>query len=191
MNIDWPELSKLLVAFIGGLITAYFTHFLSNYREKRKLAREEKRELRQIKVVGDIEIIGGPDPLPSDLQIVITAINIGFRPITIANAGLILEDDKGRTISQFGVSSNHVPWPSLPKTIGDGEAVKLYLDLALALRFTEEIKKLSHAELPDSSISSVFVKDVEGIEYTVKLPPDKKSIINAVISGEFPAHLND
>ena len=189
MNVDWAEFSKLLMVFIGGVFTAYITHLLSSLREKKKHLRDEKRDLRQIKIVGDVEIIGGPVPLPYVMQLVITAINIGYRPITIANAGVILTDDNGRTISQFGVSSDHIPWPSLPKTLGDGEALKFYMNLALVLKLAKEINKLSNTEWPDSSISSVFIKDAEGTEYTAEIPPDKMLMIKSVTSGEFPASM--
>ena len=191
MNLDWPEFSKLLVVFMSGVISTYIAHLLSSYREKKKNVREEKRETRQVKVIADIEIIAGPKPLPAAMQIVVTAVNVGYRPITIVNAGLILEGNEGRTISHFGISSNHVPWPSLPKTISDGEAIKFYMDLSWALRFVEEFRKISDGELLDASITSIFVKDAEGIEYISELPYEKKLMMIDIATGKLPAIIQE
>lgn len=189
MAIDWAELSKLVIAFLGGVITTYLGHLFTNSRDRRKLKREEQREKRILKIVSEIEYLSGPGSLPTALQFVVTAINDGFRPITIDKGGLILEDADGLK-NQFGVSSDHEPWPSLPKTLKDGEAIKFYMDLGIAISFAKSIKNYTYSESGGWEITSVFVRDVEGNEYEEKIPASQRATIGKIISGEMSPRLD-
>jgi hypothetical protein len=143
--IDWPELSKLVLSFIGGVIVTYVGHILSIRREREKSKRE-------ILVLCDYKLGKTTWLLASDVDryvdiVGLTIINISQRPITIVDAGLHMENG-----NYFLIKDKALDKWELPKKLNDGDMINIPIlvsDVSKVLR--EEKSKLDYGWACDAT----------------------------------------
>ena len=184
MRIDWEELITIFISFIAGVLLTLLGNYLTTKREKSRLKRE-------IIVTSCLEFISGPKPLPMAAILIINAINTGVRPITISRVGIILKDVDGNSRSRFGVSSEHIPFPKLPKTISDGEVIQFAMDLTTAIEMYKRINSSRPKDIPDLRFSTVVVTDIEGNDYIKELSSEDLYLIQEMISGKEPTRFTE
>jgi hypothetical protein len=93
----------------------------------------------------------------------IRAVNTGYRPITLVDAGLRMSDGKNLKIMTWGRFGQ----PPLPKKLSEGESMMISFE---RYRLEEVLKAYVAESRP--FIKSSYVKSVDGREYETKFPKD-------------------
>lgn len=147
-NVDLPTKVSLVIAIYAAALSTYI------------IIRDSIKDRRRLKVSCNVEAmqLGSGEP---PIFVVINFTNVGHRPITITNGGFKLSD--GREY----IGYQYPPGVKLPKTLGDGEAIKLTFPFnnvkGEAKRLDEKGIQFIHA----------FGQDAEGkVHKTSKLPRD-------------------
>lgn len=141
------EIVTLLLAFYGALLSTVLA------------VRELTKDRRQVKITCNYALALPPGSNKTLSFISITVVNTGHRPIQIKQAGILLSN--GSSIIQL---ENRLGVISLPKKLEDGESLSIMFDED---KIDKEIKKQRSNNI---RLKKVFVSDVEGNIYTIRLP---------------------
>lgn len=139
MNLDWPELSRQLLVYGLGLASGILLTYLG-YRYTRKI--EEKKLERKI----NLQLTHHEGHSKDFFTLYVT--NIGQRPVTIIEAGMLFKD---------GLVTGRDNWEN-PKRIGDGD-VEIYEFILSDLNPT--------GRQSISDLEYVWVKNSAGEKYTI------------------------
>jgi hypothetical protein len=164
MNIDVPELSKILVTFVlgilGGIFLEYFRHRWTLRIERDKLKRDVLLECE----IASASIRKGDEydePVILIDLLSVKVINTGVRPVVIIDAGILFDDGSryNRKLSPSGM-------PQAPKKLEDGDFLTIYLEFKIVVS-----TMLNNNSMP----SSIYAEDSTRNLYKIPISQNIKS----------------
>jgi hypothetical protein len=174
MQVSGSELLTLIVALYGAVLSTILG------------VREIRRGRRRVRVMCCMALGVAQRDVLEFIQV--TAVNVGYRPVEIVAAGLLMSDGAelqpevgdetgfsaspkrmpaGVNVQAFAELVDGGEGPSeLPKKIGDGESVQVLINYSGVERMLEEQRKKASGV----TLRSAFARDSEGNLYKGRLP---------------------